>query len=151
MHRIRVLFLVAASVALACGGGAEEAGPEAAEDTTEAAEVSEEVSPEVAERVKATVVERVHAYNDTIPLAHPETGDRVELAFDSVHEEVVATPGGRYRACVDFVGPDDQVWDIDFYVDETDGEYAVEDELIHKIGGENVIPEGARRRLDTQQ
>lgn len=144
MHRIRVLFLVAASVAVACGGGAEEAGPEAAEDT-------EEVTPEVAERVKTTVVERVHAYNDTIPLAHPESGERVDLAFDSVHEDVVATPGGRYRACVDFVGPDDQVWDIDFYVDETDGEYAVEDELIHKIGGENVIPEGARRRLDTQQ
>lgn len=136
MERVRVFFAIVPLILAACGGAAEEAG---------------EVPPTVAEDVKSTVVERIQAYNDTIPIAHPETGERVELVFDHVHEEVAATPGGRYVACVDFLDPDGTVWDVDYYVGEQDGGYAVEDVLIHTIDDENVIPEGTRRRLETNR
>ncbi|MBW3661362.1 MAG: hypothetical protein KY397_07000 [Gemmatimonadetes bacterium] len=106
------------------------------------------VPPETAEAVRQRIEQRIHLRNDTLRLARPGTQDTVALAFDHVHEEVRNTPGGRYVACVDFTAPGGEVWDLDYYVDEAGEGYQVEDVVIHLVGEEEVLPEGARRRLE---
>ena len=79
------------------------------------------------------------------------TGDgRVTLAFDHVHDGVHPTEGGRQVVCVDFKNADGTVYDVDFYVDRagTTDTLVVEDAVIHKVSGENVLPDARRRELD---
>lgn len=106
------------------------------------------VDAETAEAVRQRIQSRLEARGDTLKLARPGTQDTVALAFDHVHEDIRATAGGRFAACVDFEGPDGEIWDLDYYVDDESGGLEVEDVVIHKIGDETVLPEGARRNLD---
>lgn len=127
-----VLALFALPLAAACGAEEPEASVPAAE-------------------IRAKIESAIHSQNDELRLTDPRTEEAVTLAFDHVHEEVVPTEGGRFHACVDYTGPDGAVWDIDYYVDEAgEGEYRIEDIVIHSIDGESVLPEGARDRLDTE-
>ena len=69
------------------------------------------------------------------------TGDgRVNLAFDHVHDSVYATEGGRQVVCVDF------------YVDRAcTTDLVVEDAVIHKERGENMLPDARRAELDRKE
>lgn len=108
----------------------------------------QEVDPETADAVRQRIEARLETRNDTLRIPRPGDQDTVALAFDHVHETVRSTPGGRYAACVDFHGPDGEVWDLDYYVDDETGEFEIEDVVIHKVGDETVLPDGARRNLD---
>lgn len=102
-----------------------------------------------ADDVRSKIESTIHAQGDSLALEDPRTGEPVILRFDHVHEEVEATAGGRWVACVDYVDPDGTVWDIDYYVDDTAaGEYRIEDIVIHAIGDETVLPDDARARLE---
>lgn len=112
------------------------------------AEDGQDVDQPTAEAVRQRIQARMDARDDTLRIPRPGTRDTVALAFDHVHEKVRATPGGRYAACVDFEGPAGQVWDLDYYVDDESGGFEIEDVVIHRVGDETVLPEGARRNLD---
>lgn len=101
------------------------------------------------EAVRNAIADSIHARGDTISLVDPRTGEDVWLRYDHVHEAVDPTPGGRYVACVDFQGPGGTVYDVDYYVDETDGSLGIEDVILHKADGENVISDADRDRLDS--
>lgn len=101
--------------------------------------------------VRAAIAAVIHAQNDTMSLTDPRSGTPVRLAFDYVHEGVERTPGGRYLACVDFRAEDGEVYDVDYYV-RRDGEgYRVADVVVHKAGGEKVLPATERARLDSKK
>ncbi|MBI2363287.1 MAG: hypothetical protein HYV15_07905 [Elusimicrobia bacterium] len=53
-------------------------------------------------------------------------------------EAVTRLPDGRFFVCVDFKGDDEksaQPVDLDFVVVESDGEWAVDEVLLHKVSG----------------
>lgn len=102
-----------------------------------------------AEAVRATIADTIHAQGDSLILAEPGSGDPLVMRFDHVHEAVDPTPGGRYVACVDYVGPDGTVYDVDYYLDDPDGTLRVEDVVLHKVADENVISDSERARLDS--
>ncbi len=80
----------------------------------------------------------------------PTEDARLTLAFDHVHDAVKATEGGRHVVCVDFKSPDATVYDVDFYVDraEATDTLLVEDAVIHKVSGKNVLSDARRAELD---
>lgn len=109
-----------------------------------------DVEPEEvpAEEVRQTIADWIDAREGTIELTDPASGEVLTATFDHVHEAVEPTPGGRYVACADFTGPDGTVYDIDYYVRAVDGEFLIEDWVLHKAAGETVLPDEERRRLD---
>lgn len=53
-------------------------------------------------------------------------------------EAVTPLPEGRFSVCVDFKGDDPesaQPIDLDFHVSKSDGEWTVEEVLLHKVSG----------------
>lgn len=53
-------------------------------------------------------------------------------------DAVTRLPDGRFFVCVDFKGDDEksaQPVDLDFYVVESEGEWAVDEVLLHKVSG----------------
>jgi hypothetical protein len=101
-----------------------------------------------AAEVQAAIAEDIHAQDDALTLTDPRSGAALELAFDHVHEGVEETAGGRYVACVDFRGTDGTLYDVDYYVDREGEGYRVEDVVLHKADGENVISDEERARLE---
>jgi hypothetical protein len=72
------------------------------------------------------------------------------LHLDRIHEEVRTTEAGRQVVCVDFKTADGTLYDVDFYMAiETDGS-VVEDVVVHKVGGEEALPE-RRAELERQR
>ena len=124
-------FATLASVSLACGGAAQDA---------------------TAEAVRQAAEEHVRAAGGEMSFDDPEGDGRLTLVFDHVHDGVKETSGGRQVVCVDFKSAEGTVYDVDFYVDRGDasGELLVEDAVVHKVGGENVLPDARRAELDRE-
>ena len=110
-----------------------------------------EVAAVTPEEIRSLVVDEIHAVNDTIALPHPTTGESVNLVYSAVHEGVMETPGGRQMVCVDFVGPEGTMYDVDYYVSQRNGQWFVTDVVIHKMGEEMVLSEPDRTRLGDVQ
>jgi hypothetical protein len=126
------LALALAFPSVGCGGAADDATPE---------------------DVRAAAEAHLRTSGGQMTFDDPNGGDPLVLAFDRVHEGVEATEGGRHVVCVDFKSADDTVYDVDFYVDraEASGELLLEDAVIHKVGGSNVLSEARRAELDREQ
>jgi len=112
-----------------------------------------EVDAATAENVKQTVREHIAGKQSgkrsgKAAFEHPRTGEDLEMSFDYVHDHVKQSEGGRYFVCVDYRGQDDTVYDVDYYLDESEGGLAIEDEVLHKIGDQNVISDARRQRLN---
>ncbi len=101
------------------------------------------------EAVRNTIADTIQAQGDSLVLTDPRSGDPLVMRFDHVHEAVDPTPGGRYVACVDYVGPDGTVYDVDYYLGDRDGIIHVEDVVLHEIDDEDVIAKAERARLDS--
>ncbi len=83
-------------------------------------------------------------------LEEPEGETTGPLQLDRIHEEVRTTEAGRQVVCVDFKAADGVDYDVDFYLtSEPDGSF-VEDIIVHKVSGEEVLPE-RRAELDRQR
>jgi len=116
------------------------------DDAIEAASELVGMAPRAAEA-------HVQAVDGRMRFGDPRGEGRLELVFDHVHEGVHETEGGRQVVCVDFKDEAGKLYDVDFYVDERGGATAglvVEDTLLHKIEGENVVPAERREELDAR-
>ncbi|MGH2598798.1 MAG: hypothetical protein ACRDJ9_05365 [Dehalococcoidia bacterium] len=102
-----------------------------------------------ADGVKAAITAAIQSQGDSITVTDPGTGQPVTLVFDHVHESVDATAGGRDVACVDFHAADGRVFDVDYYVGRRDGKPEVQDYIVHKVDGREVIASTRRARLDS--
>ncbi len=105
------------------------------------------------EAVRRAASAHVQAADSRMTFDDPRGDGRLELAFDHVHEGVHETEGGRQVVCVDFKDEAGTLYDVDFYVDEGGGStpgLVVEDAVLHKIDGENVLLEDRRKELDAR-
>ena len=102
------------------------------------------------EAVRNAAEEHVREAGGEMVFDDPAGDARLTLVFDHVHDGVKATEGGRQVVCVDFKSPDGTVYDVDFYVDraEATDTLLVEDAVIHKVSGKNVLPDSRRAELD---
>jgi|SRR5579883_343393 len=69
-------------------------------------------------------------------LKDDKTGQMLELEFIDTHQPIRQLEGdGHYFACTDFraVGTKDQIYDIDFWVNEKDGILTVDQTRVHKV------------------
>lgn len=105
------------------------------------------------EAVRRAAEAHVQAAGGRMTFEDPRGEGRLELAFDHVHEGVHGTEGGRQFVCVDFKDEAGTLYDVDFYLDERGGITAglvVEDTVVHKVDGENVLSPGRREELDSR-
>lgn len=101
--------------------------------------------------VRAAIADAIHHHNDSLTVTDPTTGTPVTLTFDHVHADVEQTPGGRYFACVDFRTPAGLTYDIDYYMGHHGANLQIQDVVVHKVGGQQVIACTTRARLDAKQ
>jgi thiol:disulfide interchange protein DsbD len=104
------------------------------------------------EAIREAAAKHVAASGGEMNFDDPSGDARLTLVFDNVHEGVKTTEGGRQVVCVDFKSADGTVYDVGFYVDraEASGELLVEDAVIHKASGKNVLPDARRAELDAR-
>ncbi len=103
------------------------------------------------EEVRTTIRESIRTEDDALTLVDPRSGEPLPLAFNYVHEGVSETPGGRYVACVDFLGPDGTAYDVDYYVARGAEEFRVEAVVLHKAGEATVLADSTRARLEEME
>jgi hypothetical protein len=140
-----VLGLAVVAVAFGCGGGETEQveAPGGYDEPPEA--TPQNIS------VEAAISHAMMANENKMTLAHPVSGEDVDLTFHFVHEGSHETPGGRHAACVDFIDAEGTAYDVDFYVVETEGSFEIAEAAIHKVGGDEVLPAEERERLEQAQ
>ena len=65
--------------------------------------------------------------NGVFKLKDDKTGKELDLEFIDTHQPVRQLDDGHYFACTDFrvVGTKDQIYDIDFWVNDKDGTMSV--------------------------
>ncbi len=69
-------------------------------------------------------------------LKDDKTGKMLDLEFIDTHQPIrQLDDNGHFFACTDFrvVGTKDQIYDIDFWVDDKDGKMVVEQTKVHKV------------------
>lgn len=112
-----------------------EEGHEHPEEGGEQAELTKEG---LADAIEAHVADEAEATGGLYVLQDPETGETLQLELDKVHEERLAEVAeDTYFACVDFVGQDGTLYDVDFFMKgESAGDLEYEDFSIHKVDGE---------------
>ncbi|HEY3808442.1 MAG TPA: hypothetical protein VGL50_00770 [Steroidobacteraceae bacterium] len=69
-------------------------------------------------------------------LKDDKTGKVLDLEFIDTHQPIrQLDDNGHYFACTDFrvVGTKDQIYDIDFWVDDKDGKMVIEQTKVHKV------------------
>jgi YHS domain-containing protein len=73
--------------------------------------------------------------NGVFKLKDDKTGQMLELEFVDTHQPVRQLDDGHYFACTDFrvVGTKDQIYDIDFWVSDKDGQMSVDQTRVHKV------------------
>lgn len=103
------------------------------------------------EAVRRAAAAHVEAADGRMSFDDPRGEGRLELVFDHVHEGVHETEGGRQVVCVDFEDEAGTLYDVDFYLDDRGGATAglvVEETVLHKVDGENVLSADRRKELD---
>jgi len=74
--------------------------------------------------------------NGVFKIKDDKTGKELTLEFVDTHQPVRQLDGdGHYFACTDFrvVGTKDQIYDIDFWVNDKDGVMSVDQAKVHKV------------------
>jgi YHS domain-containing protein len=74
-------------------------------------------------------------HNGVFMLKDDKTGQELALEFVDTHQPVRQLDNGQYFACTDFrvAGTKDQIYDIDFWVNDKDGTMSVEQTKVHKV------------------
>jgi len=102
------------------------------------------------EAVRSAVREQIRSEGERARVSVPGEEEKRSLQFDYVHESVHQTQGGRRVVCVDYTSSEGTVHDLDYYVDREDGDWTVEDVVLHKVGEANVLSESRREELDSK-
>ena len=74
--------------------------------------------------------------NGVFKLKDDKTGKMLDLEFIDTHQPIrQLDENGHYFACTDFrvVGTKDQIYDIDFWVNDKDGTMTIEQTKVHKV------------------
>jgi len=91
---------------------------------------------EVMSAVEQDAVKESLKNNGVFKIKDDKTGKELELEFVDTHQPVrQLDDNGHYFACTDFrvVGTKDQIYDIDFWVNDKDGAMTVEQRKVHKV------------------
>jgi YHS domain-containing protein len=91
---------------------------------------------EVMSAVEQDAVKQSLKNNGVFKIKDDKTGKDLELEFVDTHQPVrQLDDNGHYFACTDFrvVGTKDQIYDIDFWVNDKDGAMTVEQMKVHKV------------------
>jgi YHS domain-containing protein len=91
---------------------------------------------EVMSAVEQNAMSESRAHHGTFKIKDDKTGKVLELEFVGTHQPVrQLDDGGHYFACTDFrvVGTRDQIYDIDFWVNDRDGAMSVDQVKVHKV------------------
>jgi len=91
---------------------------------------------EVMSAVEQDAVKESMKHNGIFKITDDKTGKELELEFVDTHQPVRQLDNdGHYFACTDFrvVGTKDQIYDIDFWVNDKDGKMTVDQMKVHKV------------------
>ena len=91
---------------------------------------------EVMSAIEEHIVSSKAANTGLYKLTDDKTGKEVELEFIGVHQPVrKLKDGGQFFACTDFrkKGSKDEIYDIDFWLDESTGKIKVGTVRVHKV------------------
>ena len=68
-------------------------------------------------------------------ITDPRTSQNLELRFQIIHDPVRVIDGQFYFACTNFaaINDPDKTYDLDFWLQELDGELVVYEENVHKL------------------
>jgi YHS domain-containing protein len=91
---------------------------------------------EVMSAVEQNAVKESLAHNGVFELKDDKTGKVLDLEFVDTHQPVrQLDAGGHYFACTDFrvAGTKDQIYDIDFWVNDKNGTMTVDQVKVHKV------------------
>jgi YHS domain-containing protein len=91
---------------------------------------------EVMSAVERNAVLEAAKNNGVFKIKDEKTGKELALEFVDTHQPVRQLDGdGHYFACTDFrvVGTKDEIYDIDFWVNDKDGVMSVDQAKVHKV------------------
>jgi YHS domain-containing protein len=90
---------------------------------------------EVMSAVEQNAVKQSLQNNGVFKLKDDKTGKELQLEFVDTHQPVRQLDDGQYFACTDFrvIGTKDQIYDIDFWVNDKDGTMTVSQTKVHKV------------------
>src|SRR6202041_391962 len=91
---------------------------------------------EVMSAVEQSAMKESLKNNGVFKLKDDKTGKELQLEFVDTHQPVRQLDNdGHYFACTDFrvVGTKDQIYDIDFWVNDKDGAMTVDQTKVHKV------------------
>jgi YHS domain-containing protein len=91
---------------------------------------------EVMSAVERNAMQEAAKNNGVFKIKDDKTGKELTLEFVDTHQPVRQLDSdGHYFACTDFrvVGTKDQIYDIDFWVDDKDGVMSVDQAKVHKV------------------
>ncbi|MEP6885189.1 MAG: hypothetical protein ABJC66_10615 [Gammaproteobacteria bacterium] len=90
---------------------------------------------EVMSAVEKSAVTDSLKNNGVFKIKDDKTGKELQLEFVDTHQPVRQLDNGRYFACTDFrvVGTKDQIYDLDFWVNDKDGTMTVDQVKVHKV------------------
>jgi len=91
---------------------------------------------EVMSAVEQHALSEAAKHGGVFKLKDDKTGKMLDLEFIDTHQPIrQLDEGGHYFACTDFraVGTKDQIYDIDFWVDDKNGTLTVDQTRVHKV------------------
>ena len=110
---------------------------QAQEHPTEHPKKEATLSPEVLAKEIEQYVQNESKKNDGyFPFYDEKTEKDLKLKLDKVHKDRLSkVDDGLYFACSDFKGTDGKIYDLDFFIKETDSGLEVTQQTLHKIDG----------------
>ncbi|MBI1936922.1 MAG: hypothetical protein HYS25_02245 [Ignavibacteriales bacterium] len=95
------------------------------------------LNPEVlAKEIEQYVETESKKHGGYFPYYDKQTKTKLDLKFDHVHKgNLSKIADGVYFACSDFKSSDGKVYDLDFFIKETDDGLKVTQQKLHKING----------------
>lgn len=136
MNRLIIsIFILVVSVGfLAC----EEDKKQNENETAEVNQTQQKLSDaQVKETIKEHIQEKFDD-NGKFPIEDKIENRVRNLSFGYIHKSVKKDDKGRYFACVDFTGGQEDTLDLDFYVSVNSyGEPEVSEVVIHKVNGKS--------------
>ena len=91
---------------------------------------------EVMSAVEQSAVQERAKHDGVYVLKDDKTGKELQLEFISTHQPIRQLDNdGHFFACTDFrvVGTKDQIYDVDFWVNDKDGKMSVDQVKVHKV------------------
>lgn len=141
-HKILISLAVISACLLTCLSitGCKKEEPAAREEpavkVTPTAEPATLTADNFADAVEAYILKRAARADGYYTVFDDKTGRQLKLTLDRVHRKRLAKVSQNlYYTCADFIGADDEIYDLDFFMRGTHSDdLAFSKFLIHKVG-----------------